>query len=217
MKWKALLVLLAVVLVASPFAAEKAVNCFKDMVTYYMIDEIVADFAERVGDEECVDYVPSPRMMRDVCWIARQRVYHAQLDTDLDTDEDRDNGWEAQIFNVILDGKKPWEVPLLPHNLLLDVVRNSLDTPEELWSVYKRHMPRALDRIKRKGLATEAVAELKRVLSFCDGSALCIIDNDDVYIYEWIARRRKEGGQELVDTWRRIVEDMIEKLEKYCR
>jgi len=145
-------------------------------------------------------------MMRDIGQKARQVVYEAHLDKD----------WRTTIYEYLLDeGPGPcWD--MAPHNLLLNMARNALDTPEELKDVYLFHRNRAIGKLGQSGVAEEAREELRRLLYYFEDSEPCIMDKSDVYIYEWIARRRAEGGQELINCWIRVIEDMIQKLSKYC-
>lgn len=196
--------LLSLFLAISALAAPKAVDEFKRTITCYMIDEVVADFVEMVDDEECIEYVPLPGMMRDVGQKARQVVYCAELGDD----------WATQIYRALLTGKAYWDVA--PHNKILNIARDALDTPEELWDVYTHHRSRAIGKIRHANVVDEAIAHLKRVLTYFEDSTSCVMEPADIYIYEWIARRRTEGGQALVDTWRRVIEDMREKLLRYC-
>lgn len=116
---------------------------------------------------------------------------------------------------------------------VLNTARTYLSNPQNLWFTYNRVKPLALWLIRKNCNVREVVGYLNFVLlpifqplavtqiscqsagKNCSCSYSVRLSNfqaDNQYEYEWMMRRRAEGGEQIVATWRNVFLDMAKSL-----
>lgn len=184
-------VLLAIGLIVTACKKEEAQLSIQNLITDKVIEVAVASLAKDMGNPH-FSYVET----YGIIWISGVSARHAVFAEHLG------KGWFDQVYYDRTDFRKR----------AMDLARESLDTPEELWAVYLAHKDKLVKEIKKHGLEHEVALRAQAILPHFRGDIVSPGPIDGRGVDGWIQRRHAEGGDALVQAYGDIVANLISSL-----
>lgn len=201
--------LFAMCMVLSAVCLAFAAPVFKSMVTKTVLEKAVSALAEdfRRGEQSYVRRHGLP-------WAAGFYARHAVFEKEMGGNYDLLYASLAANFN---DPEDYWvkeggakEAVMKLRESIMKTAREALGDPDALRGLYVAHKGDIISLIKRHGIAEKLKAELVAMLPYFEKNEKNRqLASRELDCYEWVARRRAEGGQQLVDMWAWIARDII--------
>ena len=198
------------------------------------LDKLVTDAVINSAIESLAEdnyYVETEGATWTVCMKARHAVFQAKLGKD----------WFNKLYaSLAAANENDHTYNLYVYVWIMKTARDGLDTPKELKAAYAHHKGTALEAVRKNGIEKKVRDLIVVVFPYFDGGVpvnetalieayhnasswsareglyealkLHGLDIGDVRAWEFVERRRAEGGDALVAAWAEVMNDFAESL-----